>query len=50
MKETLLTFKTIKGKYIITYNGITREIENLNDAWRAIFALKQIPETRGKRK
>lgn len=45
-----LTFKTIKGKHIITYNGITREIETLSDVWRAIFALRQIPETRGKRR
>lgn len=39
-----LTFKTIKGKHIITYNGITREFRTLNDAWRVIFALKQIPQ------
>lgn len=36
-----LTFKTVKGKHIITYNGISREFKTLKEAWRVIFAFKQ---------
>ena len=44
MVKEQLTLKTIKGKHIITYNGITREFKALTDAWKVIFALKQIPQ------
>ena len=37
----MLTFKTVKGKHVITYKGVTLEFDVLSDAWRAIFALKK---------
>ena len=37
----MLTFKTVKGKHIITYQGVTLEFNALSEAWRAIFALTQ---------
>ena len=34
----MLTFKTVKGKHIITYKGVERECKSLKEAWA--FALK----------
>ena len=40
MRNTMLTFKTVKGKHIITCNRVERECDSLHDAWKRAFALR----------
>lgn len=36
------TLKTVKGKHIITYNGVERECKSLKEAWREAFAFYKL--------
>ena len=37
----MLTFKTVKGKHVVMYNGVTLEFKALIEAWRAVYSINQ---------
>lgn len=38
--QTRLTFKTVKGKHLVTVNGVEKEYSSLSEALKAVFDLK----------
>lgn len=37
----MLTLKTIKGKHIVTFNGVSKEYISLSEALKVIFAIRK---------